>query len=995
VKHPPLLLLIPFLLVAGRLPAQTLYEYKRSDADVLFFDKNSSQHIPSIIRKYESGKAIHTGIWNNDTTGKAAIQPPMIMLMDWSDDGNAGVTSIPKNIISMYMAPMNFSYFVSPSTERYHNLFRHEYTHTVMSDKTAKQDRFWRTALGGKFTVEPTHPFSAIWSYLSAPRWYVPRWYQEGIACFMETWLCGGVGRALGGYDEMCFRSMIDSGKDLFSVVGLETGGTVSDFQGGVNSYLYGTRFVNYLELEYGLDKLIKFYNRTEDSKALINRQFENTYGIGLRKAWNDWIAYEGKHQKEQLEAIEEYPVTKTEQLSPEPMGSMAPMVLDEENNCAYTAVLCPGSFPHIERIDLKTLKRTKIHLVDDPQMYITCYLTLDKKRQRLIWTTQNNSFRGICVYDLKKKKVVKKLKFQRTSELVYDDKRDCLYGLMTSQGRLYLVRYDSELKDRTILYTFNFGVSVFDLAVSHKGDKLSCVISGDNGEQSLVMFNVDDLESARLKFETIYVADDFNLGQFRFAPDDKSMIGSSYFTGVSNIWSLDLETRNLSLLSNTRIGLFAPAVLNDTTMLACEFGKGGFRPVTFKPEVLNDANAIEMLGQKAYEKHSKELDELGISKVPTPEISFGEVYDSIKVYKPIKNLKFTGAYPELSGFTDKQAFNNVTPVLAYRFLFQDPLGLSRLKMNIGLSPWSNNDPVNQYHAQVEWEFWSWTFKAAWNPTSFYDLVGPIRTSRKGWQVTVAYDKEYSLQAPVRHSYGAQISAYGMMDALPLYQEIEIKDVTSFQTAAAYYEFRKTYNSLGAVMAEGGVIAGADLATYLVDGTFYPYAQVNLDLGLPIPILRNTCFWLRSAVGQNFGDPSTVFGKEYFGGFGNNWIDYRSANRYRDVSKFAGKPIDDISAHSFGRVMGELSLSPIRYNKIGAVNIYPTYTQFNVFSTALFTNPWEPNMGRGTFVNVGLQVNTEVVLFKFLKTTWSIGYARAFNPDGTSQGDWLISLKLL
>lgn len=47
------------------------------------------------------------------------------------------------------------------------------------------------------------------------------------------------------------------------------------------------------------------------------------------------------------------------------------------------------------------------------------------------------------------------------------------------------------------------------------------------------------------------------------------------------------------------------------------------------------------------------------------------------------------------------------------------------------------------------------------------------------------------------------------------------------------------------------------------------------------------------------------------------------------------------------------------------------------------------------FYNVGAQLNTEVVLFKYLKTTWSIGYARVFGPDGLNRGDWLISLKLL
>jgi len=982
------------VLTAIRLPAQTMYEYSRDDATVIFFNKNLSQNIPHLIRKYEEAKALHTGIWNVDTVGKARIQPPMIMVSDWGDDGNAGVCSIPKNLISVEMSPMNFSYFINPSVERYHHLFSHEYTHVVMSDKTASADRFWRSALGGKFMVDAQHPFAALWSFLGDPRWYVPRWYQEGIATFMETWLGGGVGRALGGYDEMYFRSLIASNQPLYSVVGIETGGSTADFQAGASAYLYGTRFVNYLEYQYGLDKLLAFYNRTEDSKALFNKQFKSVYGAGLREVWDNWREFESVHQKEQLSSLEEYPITQTEAMSEKTLGSMSPLVLDEENNCAYTAVNYPGAYAHIARIDLSTYERTKLQKIDGPRMYQTSYLALDKKNQRLIWTTQNSKFRGLTIYDINKKKVVKKLKFQRMSCIVYDNARDYMYALLTNEGKVYLCRYDSEFEDREFLYSFPFGLSVFDLDVSHDGKYVTATTSGENGEQSLIRFDVEKLESAQLGYETLYTAEDFNLGLFRFAPGDSVMVGSSYYTGVSNVWSLDLKTKELSMLTNTRIGMFSPSVLEDGRMIALEFDKDGMKPVYFTPQKIDDANAVEMLGQKAYLAHSEELENLSVSKVKAPDISFGEVYDSIKVYKPLERLRFTGAFPEIAGFRDKGAWNNVTPVLGYHFIFQDPLGINTLKLTAGLSPWSGNDPVNQYHLQVDWKYKFWSARAAWNPTSFYDLVGPVQSSRKGWQVSVSYDGTFSVLTPVVHSYGGQVAAFGMMDALPMYQEIETSDITSFQTASAYYQYSKTRMSLGGVTPEMGIEAGASAYTYLAGGRLYPSVEANLDYGFLVPIMRNTCMWLRSAVGQNFGETGSIFGNSYFGGFGNNWIDYRPANRYRSTSRFAGKSIDSIKGHSYARLMAELSLQPIRYNNVGFINLYPTYTQFNLFSTGLLTDSWEKNIATQAYVNVGIQVNTEVVLFKFMKTTWSIGYARAFNPDGTNQGDFLISLKL-
>ena len=52
----------------------------------------------------------------------------------------------------------------------------------------------------------------------------------------METWMLGGIGRVMGGYDEMVFRTMVHDSAFFYHVIGLETEGTTIDFQVGVNS---------------------------------------------------------------------------------------------------------------------------------------------------------------------------------------------------------------------------------------------------------------------------------------------------------------------------------------------------------------------------------------------------------------------------------------------------------------------------------------------------------------------------------------------------------------------------------------------------------------------------------------------------------------------------------------------------------------------------------------------------------------------------------------
>ena len=59
-------------------------------------------------------------------------------------------------------------------------------------------DAGWRHYLGGKPAPIQKHPDSILYNFLTSPRNLTPRWYMEGSAVFMETWMAGGLGRAGG-----------------------------------------------------------------------------------------------------------------------------------------------------------------------------------------------------------------------------------------------------------------------------------------------------------------------------------------------------------------------------------------------------------------------------------------------------------------------------------------------------------------------------------------------------------------------------------------------------------------------------------------------------------------------------------------------------------------------------------------------------------------------------------------------------------------------------
>ncbi len=107
----------------------------------------------------------------------------------------------------------------------------------------------------------------------------------------------------------------------IYDVVGLESEGTAADFQTGANSYLYGTRFMTWLCYTYGPDKLMQWVTRGENTSRYFGARFQQVYGMGMEKAWEQWIADERQFQEANLADIRKYPVTKPQRLTERAAG--------------------------------------------------------------------------------------------------------------------------------------------------------------------------------------------------------------------------------------------------------------------------------------------------------------------------------------------------------------------------------------------------------------------------------------------------------------------------------------------------------------------------------------------------------------------------------------------------------------------------------------------------------------------------------------------------
>jgi hypothetical protein len=933
--------------------------------------------IPHMVGTFDNAIGFHQKLWDYDH------RKTYVLLNDFSDFGHGGATGMPRNQIFLGIEPYSFAFSIIPSSERFQWLFNHELVHITMADKANKTDLFWRKAMLGKVVRNEHYPVSALWSYLTVPRWYAPRWYHEGIACYLETWMSGGLGRAMGNYDEMYFRSIVADKQPIYSMIGLETEGTTIDFQVGANAYLYGTRFVNYLSLQYGVSKLKDFYSRTENSSAFYGRQFKKVYGQNIKKTWGEWSTWERNFQQQNIDNVSEHPLSAYRPITSKELGSVSKYGYNSKTGKIYAAINYPGVISQIAEIDINSGKIRKLANLDSPSLYYSTHLAYDPDHERIFISEQNNNFRSLVQINALTGRKKTLIQIARTGELDYNRSDQTIWGVQHDNGYSILVKIPPPYKKVIPMFTADFGKSLFDVAISNNGKMVTASLTGVRGEMSVILFNIDELEAGKKQYRTVHQFEDNTLTQYKFSPDDRYLIGTSYYTGISNILRIPIEGEGFELLTNTETGFFMPMQFDADSLIALKFQRNGMLPVTLPISVVEDANAIGYMGNLISEKNP----EVTEWSLPAPQRNNPDSIRSREgTYHPIRKMRLIYAYPDVSGYKN-------TIAAGYRIAINDPLSLSSINLFLGTSPWSDYDDKQKIHAQFDWSYWNWKLLASYNKTDFYDLFGSTKRSRAGYTIGLSYGKSYNLRSPLVYKFNVGAYTYGDLEVLPSYQNIAtpIKNFHAFSASAGVEKLRKT---LGGVDHEMGFSWDVDATGFLAGGDVFPTLQSDQSVGFLVPVMRNTSFWIRNSIGQSLGNRNSALSNFYFGGFRNNYVDWQPSEQYRKTMAFPGAQIDEIQAYNYIKTMGELNLKPIRLRNIGLTWGYPTYIKSSLFATHLITDPTQSDFTRNIF-NFGTQVDIQLVMFSYLKTTWSAGYAVMVENGKQNKGQLMFSVKLL
>jgi len=959
---------------AGGIPLSTI---ETDNQLLLYFDPVQTYLTPYVGRAIENALEWHKSRFRWEPWDRTTV-----LIKDFGDFGNAAARASPNNAILLDVAPLSQRMETFTPGERFFTLINHELAHVATLDAYNQRDAFWRRYLAGKPMPIQEHPESILYNYLTTPRNNVPRWYAEGSAVFFETWMAGGLGRAQGGYDEMVFRAKVRDGDKLYSPLGLESEGINIDFQIGANDYLYGTRFFSWLALTYGPEKVMQWLRRDDDSDGFYASQFHRVFGTKLDDAWSAWHAWEREFQRGNLGRLSAYPLTEVRHLSPKGLGSMSRGYVDEKTNSLVAAFRYPGRIGFVGTMDLATGKLRHLTDLKGMMLYFVTSLTFDAEARKVYYVDDNKAFRDLMEVDVDNGKKRVLLRDARIGDLVINPRDKSIWGIRHQNGYATIVRVPPPYAGFNQIHTFDYGITPFDLDISPDGSLISASYGEINGTQSVRVWRMQGFEEGGGPEEVARLDLPPSTPEgFTFSPDGKSLYGTSYYTGVSNVFRFDVATQKYEVLSNASTGIFRPMLRPDGQLLVYEYTGEGLNPSLIRPEAKSDLGTIEFLGTKVVNTHP-ELKQWGVGS--PARIDLDTRIKQRGMYRATPRMKLAAAYPIVEGYKQKVA-------AGYYFHFEDPLQFHQLDAAFSISPFGSMRDRERLHADIEYRSLNWKLRYWHNDADIYDLAGPVLRSRKGDAVIISYEKARIYDPPRQLDLFGSVAGYFGLEQLPSAQNVTSPN--NIYSAELGVRYTDTRQSLGGVDHEKGIawrlVSGADHA----DGDTFPHLWGGIDYGMPLPF-PNSSVWGYAQAGIAGGSSESPLGAFYFGSFRNNYVDNRPEKRYRELEALPGFEIDQVAARKFAKLTGEVNLPPLRFEEVGTAAFFLSYARPALFGGAMLLRSPESRSYR--LFDVGAQVDLGFTVVMRLPMVFSVGVGRGFgDKDIDGRTEWLASLKIL
>ena len=988
---------LTFLLSTFTYPQNSIQEARSENFKVIYYNYQSNL-VGLVLSSAENSYNNLKRIFNYTPTQKIIID-----LTDASDYGYGATITVPQDFIRVEIEPLEPGYEQVIYTNSIPWIISHELVHVFYNDMSNRTERFGRKIFG-RVSPEVFEPLTVPFSLLTNYNRFSPRWHQEGIAVFLETWQNGGYGRALGSFYEMYFRSLVYENKEFPSPISLETKNVYNSILFENLDYLYGTRFDTYIAKKFGVNKLISWYNIIPgDSSCFLGYsnfecKFYKIFGESFEKAWNDFVINEKKFQNKNISKLKSSELTNINNITQKADGWVTKAYFDKESNSVIYGFHKPAHLASLKEINLNNHISKIIGTIPTPSLMNVASTAYDSKLNLFFYTTKNNNFyRDVRVLNLSRNPKTsmqnnsiskgdsvtdnEKLLFEdcRMGDLTVSPETDELWGVIHSDGVVALSYSPFPYNKIIPLIQFDVGDVIYDLSLSPSGRELAAVLHRANGSQVIVLANVENIKKNKsFQYQTIYS---------KGSPEDPSwddkgenIFFNAYTNGVSNIYKYNLETEEVTALSDVITGLFKPVYLNKDSLFAFEFTSDGFVPSIIPNKSAKFLPAINYFGEKIVDKYP-EVKKWNIDNIPASKISQNDTLT--EDYNSLNELRINTIIPVVTGFQNQK-------VLGLYLHISDPLVKNDLKIETGYSPFGKFAASQRFHLKADYDFNDeYQFSVNYNEPNFYDLFDSRKVGLAGTKLTLG-DKFYWIyNNPLKLKQQTTLSIY--RDFNFLYDNLVKVSQPNFLTLETNLNLKNLRRSIGSIYYEegsefnfnlkffGSELDVPNIAAQVFGSTdFYTTWMMNHNI-----------FHLQASAGYLFKNDNIYQSRFFLGGFGNREVDGDNINQYRETFRFPGIPIYSLSTSRFLKIMLENDFPPVRFDNLSLLNQILSYSNLSVFSHGL---TYGSRSGE-SFINAGAQINFQFLHWYNLESTLSAGIADSWNGKKSSF-QWFISYKL-
>ncbi len=406
----------------------------------------------------------------------------------------------------------------------------------------------------------------------------IPLWFIEGSAEFYSV-----------EFDKECDMYMRDAilNDRYINLVSL------SSYYGGFYIYKAGQMVLKYISERYGREKIVEIYKDLKYTKSFY-KSLERKCGIDLSKFDADFNNYLKKRYyplltDRDLEIIDarsllgDFLKTSNYNVSPSisPDGNYVAFI--SERYGYFDIYILPVYKPENKK---KILPRNFVRTFESFHLDYG-NLNWSKDSKYLLFSLRSGKDEIVIIYDVEKNKIFKRIKFDadgvyspaidsKNKRIVYTKQKNgkddiYIYEIETKRER----RITSDIYDDISPYFLNDSTIIFLSDRNHTGEKW------EYGEYHLYRY---DLTEERLES----IETNFNFEKRFYPVNDSIILFSSFIDYVSDVFIYNLNSKNLSRLTNSVTGAFNPTISTDLSKMVFSHFK------SFSMDLLILSNPLE-----------------------------------------------------------------------------------------------------------------------------------------------------------------------------------------------------------------------------------------------------------------------------------------------------------------------------------------------------------------------------------------------------------------